>query len=55
MSRNILCLMCSAEARKRQEFKDEPYPGEYVKYIGGWAKRDYLCDHCGNNIKSGWE
>jgi hypothetical protein len=37
--------MCSAEARKRQEFKDEPYPGEYVKYIGGWAS--------GNNIKSG--
>lgn len=64
MKRGILCLACDPE-RKAFERKmvEEPEtvfdvfdyasPPERTKHVYGTAKRNFLCDVCGNPIASG--
>ena len=52
MQRDIICPTCAMVSRKRFP-NDNPYPGEYLKFIPGTALNDYLCDHCGGAIYVG--
>lgn len=52
MQRNIICPTCATVSRKRFP-TNNPYPGEYLKFIGGTALNKYLCDHCGDAINIG--
>ena len=43
MKREIVCNGCKDELRKLFP-TDTPCPGEFLKFIKGKAKRDYICD-----------
>jgi hypothetical protein len=46
MKREILCMGCKADFR--QQFPDDnPYPGEHIKIVSGFAGFDMVCDGCG--------
>ena len=51
MKREIICLICKEVSRKLFP-TDNPYPGEYVVFTHGYAKKQYICDHCGTDIFS---
>lgn len=34
-------------------FRAEPYPGEHVRLYRGIAKRQFICDNCGETIEEG--
>ena len=50
MKREIICVNCAIEQRELFP-TDNPYPGEYVKFIEGAALEDYVCDLCSNTIE----
>jgi hypothetical protein len=45
----ILCPDCALRVRDSYP-NDNPYPGEYLKFVEGDAKRDFICDHCDQPI-----
>jgi hypothetical protein len=45
MKREVLCPTCAANLRKLFP-TDNPYPGEYVKFVTGRASKDCICDGC---------
>lgn len=45
MKRDILCPEC-AKSERRQFPTDNPYPGEYVKFVVGLANGNFNCDRC---------
>lgn len=52
MKQEIVCNNCKEELRKLFPV-DEPSPGEYVKFVEGKARTNYICDQCGRPIKLG--
>lgn len=54
MKQQIICPECKDINRKL--FKtDTPYPGEHVKFVPGYALRDFVCDDCATPIEKGTE
>lgn len=52
MKQDILCKEC--EKIHHKLFPTEnPYPGEYVKFVSGKAKKNMCCDYCSITIKKG--
>lgn len=49
MKRDIICPGCAIQQRDLFP-TDEPYPGEFVKFVSGIARNEYLCDLCGAAI-----
>jgi hypothetical protein len=47
MKREILCPDCKTKMQKLFPTSN-PYPGEYIKFVDGRAKKDFLCDGCVN-------
>ena len=45
MKQEILCEDCAKRTRERFP-TNNPYPGEYVKFVDGTAKKACLCDGC---------
>jgi len=52
MKREILCMSCGYESRIQFPTMN-PYPDEYVKHLGGSAKKDFVCDSCNADILKG--
>ena len=52
MKRDIICTECGIEQLDLFP-SDEPYPGEYLKFVPGLALTEYLCDICGGAIFEG--
>lgn len=52
MKREILCIECAGKMHRRL-ISDNPYLGEYVKFVHGNAKGGYRCDLCGGDIETG--
>lgn len=52
MKREIFCPPCAAEMRKQFPV-EQPYPGEHVKFVYGFAKSPFRCDHCYAQIAIG--
>lgn len=52
MKREILCDKCELDMRDLFP-TSKPYPGEHVKFLNGKAKKDFMCDQCGQPIKAG--
>lgn len=52
MKRDILCKACE-EVHRTLFPTESPYPGEYVKFIYGEAKKKMTCDCCAMTIKKG--
>ena len=58
MKREILCMSCVPKPMGLKLMHTEagdpmlvnPYPGEHQKVIKGRAKKQYICDRCGNDI-----
>lgn len=46
MKQEILCPPCAVDLRNHFP-TDNPYPGEYLKFLPGLALSDFLCDYCG--------
>lgn len=46
LKREIFCPKC-AQAARTQFPTEQPYPGEHVKFVPGFAKSPFRCDHCG--------
>ena len=51
MTRDILCSTCATDRRELFP-NDNPYPGEYIKFVPGYALEDYFCDLCGGAIET---
>lgn len=49
MKRQIICKSCQYKTKKRFP-SDNPYPGEYLKFVEGTAKHPMICDDCGTPI-----
>jgi len=53
MKREILCLECKKTFR--EQFPDDnPYPGEHIKIVSGFAGLDLVCDGCGDPLMTGY-
>ena len=52
MKREILCPMCANKTRALFP-TDNPYPDEFVKFVGGMALFDMYCDGCMKTLVSG--
>lgn len=52
MTRNIICLYCLPKLQKTYgiEREGEPFPGEFVRFETGKARRVYSCDQCNRTI-----
>jgi hypothetical protein len=49
MKQDILCPNCAEDTRNRF-VSDEPFPGEFLKFVHGIALYRYFCDTCGRTI-----
>ena len=49
MKREIVCPKCRKNLRELFP-TNNPYPGEYVKFVDGTARHDFVCDSCGKPI-----
>lgn len=49
MKREIICKDCIKDLKKLFP-EQSPYPGEYVRFLNGKAKKNMFCDSCGKNI-----
>lgn len=52
MKREIVCPPCAVDLRNLFR-SDNPYPGEHLKFLPGFALDDFFCDHCGGAIFTG--
>ena len=52
MKRLIVCSDCEVKQHKLFP-KESPYPGEHIKFVGGKAVSDFVCDDCDKTIKRG--
>lgn len=52
MKRDIICAACAIQQRDLFP-RDEPYPGEYVKFLNGLALKVFTCDLCHATILKG--
>jgi len=52
MKREIICPECREELRKIFP-TDTPFPGEYVRFVDGHARKPFICDNCGADIPHG--
>jgi len=50
MKQEIVCNTCYADL-KRLFPKENPYPGEHVKFVKGRALKEFICDNCGCDLK----
>lgn len=49
MVRKILCKKCEKESRKLFP-TSSPYPGEFIIFTPGIAKKTMMCDDCGLDL-----
>jgi hypothetical protein len=52
MKQSIICGACSIDQRRLFP-NDNPYPGEHVKFLPGFALQNYYCDLCAAAIFEG--
>lgn len=52
MVQKILCKKCEEDCRNLFPI-ESPYPGEYIKFVPGIAKKSMLCDDCGLDLLIG--
>lgn len=54
MKQQIICPVCKDLNKKLFKTK-APHPGEHVKFISGYALRDFVCDDCAIPIETDTE
>jgi len=54
MKREIHCIGCK-ETFREQFPNNDPYPGEHIKVVSGFAISDMICDGCGDSLWAGRE